>query len=441
MRHGDAKAHDPDNLSSLKADNDELRNRLAEAEGTLEAIRNGEVDAVVVGEQIYTLESALTASNRFRGDILDQVGDIVFAVDDEGRLIYLNPAAEAKYNVKAWSRLGSKVTSLFQTTWPDGRDSSETTASLEAEGFWHGENVHITNDGTKFYAETLITRVKNLEGTSTGLLSVIRDISDRKRAEEELREANELLESRVQERTRELRKTNESLRMEMEARAEAEKQRTGLLQRIVTSQEDERQRIARDIHDQLGQRVTALRLQIATFKDANYDREKFDGHLELLMRTALRLDSEVSFLAWELRPAALDDLGLPDAAKAFLDEWSHNYKISSDFRLKGFGDTRIPAEAETHFYRILQEALNNIARHADASRVNVLLTRNANEVDLIIEDNGKGFDILNGSATEKESGRGMGLLSMKERATLIGAQFELESEQGTGTTVYIRFPV
>jgi signal transduction histidine kinase len=121
----------------------------------------------------------------------------------------------------------------------------------------------------------------------------------------------------------------------MDARAEVERQRTGLLQRIVTSQEDERQRIARDIHDSLGQRVTALRLQIATFKDPHYDREKFEGHVELLMRTALRLDSEVSFLAWELRPTALDDLGLPDAAKAYLEEWSHNYKIKSDFGLQG----------------------------------------------------------------------------------------------------------
>jgi signal transduction histidine kinase len=233
---------------------------------------------------------------------------------------------------------------------------------------------------------------------------------------------------------------NESLREEMEARAEVEKQRTDLLQRIVTSQEDERQRIARDIHDQLGQRVTALRLQIASFKDTKYDPEKFEGHVELLMRTALRLDSEVSFLAWELRPAALDDLGFPDAAKAFLDEWSHNYKISSDFRLQGSVETRIPAEAETHFYRILQEALNNIARHAEASLVNVLLARKENEVVLIIEDNGKGFDVSNGSANG-ESGRGMGLLSMKERATLIGAQFELESVPGKGTTVYIRFPL
>jgi len=269
---------------------------------------------------------------------------------------------------------------------------------------------------------------------------VIRDVSERKRAEHELREANELLESRVAERTSALTKTIELLEREMAARAEVERQRTGLLQRIVTSQEDERQRIARDIHDSLGQRVTALRLQIAAFKDPNYDREKFEGHVELLMRTALRLDSEVSFLAWELRPAALDDLGLPDAAKAYLEEWSHNYKIKSDFGLQGFGSTRMPAEAETHFYRILQEALNNVARHAEATLVNVLLTRGRKEVSLIVEDNGKGFDVSKVSS-DNGSRKGLGLLGMQERAALIGADFELESRANAGTTVFLRLPL
>lgn len=427
-------------LSSLKAENDDLRNRLAEVEETLEAIRSGEVDALVIGDRVYSLESAITASNRFRGDILDQVNDVVFAVDSEDRLIYINPAAEAKYHVRASEMLGSKLSSLFRTEWLDGNDPTEPTASIESNGFWHGENIHVSGDGTAFYAESMITKVKNLEGASTVLLSVIRDISERKRAEGELREANELLETRVAERTHELTESNESLQHEMDARAQVERQRTELLQRIVTSQEDERQRIARDIHDSLGQRVTALRLQIATFKDPHYDREKFEGHVELLMRTALRLDSEVSFLAWELRPAALDDLGLPDAAKAYLEEWSHNYKIKSDFGLQGFGKTRMPAEAETHFYRILQEALNNIARHADATLVNVLLTRGRKEVSLIVEDNGKGFDISTVSSNNG-SRKGMGLLSMQERATLIGADFELESKPGSGTTVFIRLPL
>src|SRR6185436_16161080 len=103
----------------------------------------------------------------------------------------------------------------------------------------------------------------------------------------------------------------------------------------------------------------------ASFKDA--DPEKFDGHIELLQRTALRLDSEISFLAWELRPAALDDLGLPEAAKAYIEDWSHNYKISSDFNLRGFTNGRLPADAETHLYRIMQEALNNVVKHAKAT--------------------------------------------------------------------------
>ena len=440
MSLGNKTARSPDELSSLRAENDDLRHRLTEAEETLEAIRTGEVDALVIGDQIYTLDSAVTASNQFRGDILDQVSDIVIAVDSEDRLIYINPAAEAKYNVKASELLGSKLSSLFQTEWPDGADPSEHQAAIETNGYWHGENVHIAGDGSCFHAESMITKVKDLDGENVGFLSVIRDVSERKRAEHELREANELLESRVAERTSALTKTIELLEREMAARAEVERQRTGLLQRIVTSQEDERQRIARDIHDSLGQRVTALRLQIATFKDPNYDREKFEGHVELLMRTALRLDSEVSFLAWELRPAALDDLGLPDAAKAYLEEWSHNYKIKSDFGLQGFGSTRMPAEAETHFYRILQEALNNVARHAEATLVNVLLTRGRKEVSLIVEDNGKGFDVSKVSS-DNGSRKGLGLLGMQERATLIGADFELESRANAGTTVFLRLPL
>src|SRR4029078_5404413 len=140
-------------------------------------------------------------------------------------------------------------------------------------------------------------------------------------------------------------------------RAKVEKQRGDLLQRIVSSQEDERRRIARDIHDKLGPRVTALRLQIASLADDVGDREKSAGSIELLQRTALRLDSEISFLAWELRPAALDDLGLPEAAKAYIEDWSHNYKISSDFDIRGFGTDRLLPEVETHLYRIMQEAL------------------------------------------------------------------------------------
>ena len=425
-------------LSSLKAENAELRVRLEEAEETLRAIQSGEVEALVIGDQVFTLESADAESNRFRGEALAQINDVVIAVDNERRLTYLNPAAEQKYGVRASEVLGLKAEEILTVHWPDGDKTGEISASLAKEGAWRGELIHVRRDGSEFSLEATVSTLSDRDCESIGRLSVIRDISERKRAEKELQKAHDELELRVTERTKELAAANATLKEEMAERAKVEKQRGDLLQRIVSSQEDERRRIARDIHDKLGQRVTALRLQIASLSDDLGDRDKSDGSIELLQRTALRLDSEISFLAWELRPAALDDLGLPEAAKAYIEDWSHNYKISSDFDIRGFGTDRLLPEVETHLYRIMQEALNNIIKHANATNVNVLLERKRSGVNLIVEDNGKGFTpSRNGT---RQAGDGLGLIGMRERALLIGGDVQIESSPGMGTTLFIRVP-
>ena len=427
--------------SDLKAEIDDLRSRLEESEETLRAIRSGEVEALVIGDQIYTLESADAASNRFRGEVLAQISDIVVALDPERRLTYINPAAEAKYGVKASDVLGLHLTSLFSNRFIGTETNEEARAKVEADGYWRGETIHTKLDGTEFHAETAVSKMYDGNHNSFGLLAVIRDVTRRKEVEEELRQAHDRLEARVIERTSELAAANEALQEEIVQRTMVERQRADLLKRVVSSQEDERRRIARDIHDKLGQRVTALRLQIASLADKAVDAETFEGSVEMLQRTALRLDSEVSFLAWELRPAALDDLGLPQAAKAYLEDWSHNYKISSDFALRGFvASQRLDPDVETHLYRIMQESLNNIVKHAHATNVNVLLEQKPSGVTLIIEDNGAGFDVAS-VGSNGSSSHGLGLLGMRERATLIGGDVQIESTVGSGTTVYISIPV
>jgi len=426
--------------SELKAQIEDLRSRLEESEETLRAIRSGEVEALVIGDQIYTLESADAASNRFRGEVLAQISDIVVALDEERRLTYINPAAEAKYGVKASDVLGLHLTSLFSNRFIGPETNEEARAKVETEGYWRGETIHTKLDGTEFHAETAVSKMYDGNHHSFGMLAVIRDITRRKEVEEELRQAHDRLEARVAERTSELAAANEALQEEIVQRTAVERQRADLLKRVVSSQEDERRRIARDIHDKLGQRVTALRLQIASLGDKAVDEETFEGSVEMLQRTALRLDSEVSFLAWELRPAALDDLGLPQAAKAYLEDWSHNYKISSDFALRGFtGTHRLESDVETHLYRIMQESLNNIIKHAHATNVNVILDQKPSGVSLIIEDNGTGFDV-GAVGSNGSSSHGLGLLGMRERATLIGGDVQIESTPGSGTTVYISIP-
>src|SRR4029079_2517919 len=143
---------------------------------------------------------------------------------------------------------------------------------------------------------------------------------------------------------------------------------TNLLHRVVSAQEDERRRIARDLHDHLGQQLTALRLALErhqTRGDSTPARDDVDEALALTQQ----IGQDVDFLAWQLRPAVLDELGLVAALPRFVTEWSAHIGIASDFHLRGFDSGHLTKEAELAFYRIAQEALNNVAKHAHATRV------------------------------------------------------------------------
>jgi PAS domain S-box-containing protein len=182
---------------ALKAKIVELQTRLEEVEEALTAIRDGEVDAIVVGEQVYLLEKAGTSSNRFRGEVLAQIDDAVIAMDNDLRVTYLNPAAERQYGVTAAESLGRLVSELFEYRWLSPEDETATFAALEATGSWRGENIHITRDGVRYHVESVASRLRDEKGTPIGLLAVIRDIGERKRAEAEHAQLVAIIESSV----------------------------------------------------------------------------------------------------------------------------------------------------------------------------------------------------------------------------------------------------
>ena len=213
-------------------------------------------------------------------------------------------------------------------------------------------------------------------------------------------------------------------------------QRTRLLRRIVFAQEEERRRIARDLHDHFGQQLTTFILQLGMLKERCREQPEVYERLATLEADAKQLDSDVDALVHELRPSALDDLGLAAALNKHCGRWSERFGIPLNLHTSGLEKHRLPNAVETALYRIAQEALNNVAKHSRATRVDVLLQRHASEVSLIIEDDGIGSD----PAAPAPGNAGLGLLGMRERAALVGGVVIIETAPGKGLTVFVRIP-
>ena len=222
-------------------------------------------------------------------------------------------------------------------------------------------------------------------------------------------------------------------------RKHAERAQLQLLDHVINLQEEERRRIARELHDSTSQYLAALNLKIEALKSSS-PAVSADEHLLQLQETAKQLSQEVRHLATELRPPSLDDLGLDATLSTYLAEWSERHNVEVDFHSNGLLNQRLPPEIEITIYRIVQEALTNVVKHAEARHVSVILNHRDHQVSAIVEDNGDGFNVeatLNGPAGERR----LGLLGMQERAELVGGRLEIESAPGAGTTIIVRIPI
>src|SRR5712671_1363023 len=271
---------------------------------------------------------------------------------------------------------------------------------------------------------------RNSKGDLKDTVDVTFDITERKRAEEALKAARDEMERRVAERTQDLTETLTELQ-------EKEETRKNLLRRIVSAQEEEQTRIARDLHDHFGQQLTVLLLDLGILKQEFTGQPNLCQRISNLEVTAKDLNSELDVLVRDLRPSALDNLGLGAALGKHVQAWSRHFGIPAELLVGGMETCRLAADVETALYRIAQEALNNVAKHARAESVAILLDRHRDYVSLIIEDNGVGFDGSN--AALKGQGR-LGVVGMGERAALVGGTVVVESRPGDGVTVFVRVP-
>ena len=219
---------------------------------------------------------------------------------------------------------------------------------------------------------------------------------------------------------------------------EKEEERTRLLERVISAQEEERQRIARELHDEAGQALSSLMLGLKHLEETCGDPSAKGKAAELRSLAADTLELTHD-LALELRPSVLDDLGLVAALERYAKDYANRYNISLDFHAVALGDKRLLPQEEIALYRIVQEALTNVARHASARNVSVLLEERNGTTVVIVEDDGKGFDVAAVMGGAGQSRR-LGLRGMEERASLIGGKLTIESRPGAGTAVFVEVP-
>jgi PAS domain S-box-containing protein len=320
----------------------------------------------------------------------------IITTDDDGTINSWNRGAEKTFGWTAGEALGQSIEIIF-TPEDRGRKLPEKERQRALKiGRAEDERWHLCKDGSRIFVSGVMSPLK--DSYARGFVKIVRDQTEKMKAEKALRDRE-------------------------------------IMQKIVGAQELERKRLARDLHDELGQQLTVLRLRLEQTRKICGDNN-VGAEIAKIQDLIGEIDDGVDFLAWELRPTVLDDLGLFAALDKYVHEWSQHSGIRAELIPTGLKSLRLAPEVETNLYRIAQEALNNTNKHAQATHVEVVVKQRGDEVILIIADDGKGFDLNNRTTLEKE----IGLNGMRERAILIGGSLEIESAPGSGTTIYVRVP-
>jgi PAS domain S-box-containing protein len=386
-------------------------------------------------ERVKAAESLTLSETRYRR-LFETAQDGILIVDAASGLVFdANPFLTDLLGYTREELVGKQLweIGLFR----DIESNKRAFRILQERHYIRYEDLPLlTKDGRHIEVE-FVSNVYNV-GHQMVIQCNIRDATDRKRAEAGLREAHDQMEARVRERTAELAHANGTLRAEIARREQVEAERRSLQGQLATAQEDERRRIARELHDQMGQHLTALGLGLKVVKDVTPDPSPARDRLEKLQALTALIGREVHHLALELRPTALDDLGLKAALTNYIEGCAERSGVQMDFHATGLDSDRLTPPIETALYRVIQESLTNILKHAGARRVSVVLQRSAEQVFAVVEDDGGGFDADSGPTVNE---RRLGLLGMRERLVLVGGSLTIESQLGRGTTIIARVPL
>jgi two-component system sensor kinase len=353
----------------------------------------------------------------------------IILVNATGKILSWTVAGEQIKQYREDEILGRSFTIFYPQK--DIRNGKPQKLLDEAAATGHAcdEGWRLRKDGSRFWARVVITSLRDKSGRLRGFGNVVSDETDRRQAVVNLRILARKLDQRVKKRTGQLAQANRELRDSLA-------QLRALAARLQAVREEERTSMAREIHDDLGQMLTAMNMDLVWLMQR---LPSADAGLELKVRSVLKLVDDaitsVRSIASSLRPGMLDDLGLSAAIEWQTREFQVRTGIKCDLFLPA-RDVVLDDERSTAVFRIFQETLTNIARHACASHAIVRLIRARRQLVLEVRDNGKGFE--NGAAAQKKS---LGFLGMKERALILGGLIEICSKPGQGTSVAVRIPL
>jgi signal transduction histidine kinase len=345
-------------------------------------------------ERLERTHQALTASQRHITQIAENVSHAVWMYDaDEGRVLYANSAfeelfeqgrAELASDPRSWvNKVLAEDRPLLDQLNPDHEVLYRLAGGEEPR--WVRHTVHPVHDGL----------------SDNRTIHIAEDVTDRKRVE--------------------------ALRAQYVAS-------------MIEVQEAERKHLARELHDETGQSLTALLVGMRTLETRLDDPETL-SYAQMLRSQLGEVVADISRLAKGLHPAALDELGLESAVRLLVDDTAHTHRLQAELRVEGLDDgPPLPKPIELTLYRIAQESLANAGRHARASRIEVTLRREPGWIELRVADDGRGFNPAQPSAPGRDR-PGLGLMSMRERASLHGGRTVITSAPGAGTTIVTRVPL
>lgn len=351
-------------------------------------------------EQRRTQAALKQAEEKYRG-IFENAVEGIFQSSPDGTFISANPAMARIFGYDSAEDLIKDRRDIEFQHYVDPERRRIFQKLISEKGVVQGFELQAyRKDGSTIWTSENVRAVRDENGTLLYYEGIVEDITQRKLVEAE---------------------------------------RVELLRRLVNAQEDEQRRISRELHDQMGQSLAALLLGLKALRNSVREQSAVES-IQRLQDITNRIADEMHHLIRELRPTALDDLGLETALRNYLEEWAERSNITIDFHANGLLHQRLGRQLESTIYRIVQEAVTNAIKHANAQNISIILENRRNRVLVIIEDDGVGFDAEALLKTPPRNRR-FGLLGMQERVTLVGGSLSIESTPGIGTTVLVHINV